>query len=309
MKKGFRRFCLMALAVVVGVVAVDFALGQFMDRVLPIMSNEGDAKKVYHTFYELDTPIVIAGSSRASHHYVSSMIADSLGQSVYNAGLDGRFMSYNYCAINSILDRYTPKTIVLDISPNWLYGKGIDNMDDLIVHYRRNKWASEVIKKNLSFNEYAKMNINLYRYASMLRHFIVRLCFGNMNEEVDKLCGYRPLMPKILESPLKLDNLEAEIDSLNQGNVDMFRSTLERVKSKGVRVIVVESPAYQIRPKNDRSAQMMKKICQEDGVEFYDNSQLDQFLQHPEYFKDATHLNDNGARVYTELFLQQIVCK
>ena len=237
------------------------------------------------------------------------MIADSLGQSVYNAGLDGRFMSYNYCAINSILDRYTPKTIVLDISPNWLYGKGIDNMDDLIVHYRGNKWASEVIKKNLSFNEYAKMNINLYRYASVLRHFIVRLCFGNMNEEVDKLCGYRPLMPKILESPLKLENLEAEIDSLNQGNVDMFRSTLERAKSKGVRVIVVESPAYQIRPKNDRSAQMMKKICQEEGVEFYDNSQLDQFLQHPEYFKDATHLNDNGARVYTELFLQQIVCK
>lgn len=50
----------------------------------------------------------------------------------------------------------------------------------------------------------------------------------------------------------------------------------------------------------------MKDICNEYNIPLFDNRQLAEFLAHPEYFKDVMHLNDNGAKVYTEIVLKQI---
>lgn len=298
----------MALAVIVGLAAVDIVFGRCMDKMLPKISNQGATGKTYFSLHEIDTPIVIVGSSRAAHYYVTPMIAEAFGDTAYNVGRDGCFFTYNCCVVNSILDRYTPKMIVWENSLASLYASGSDPVVNLYPYYWENELISKAIKSKTPWDEPIKLRSGLYRYNYCCSRILIR--YATRSNFVDNtIDGYDPLAVKKLQSPLKLEKSESRNGELSRDNMNLFRSTLERAKSKGVRVIVVESPAYRIRPKNDRSAQMMKKICQEEGVEFYDNSQLDQFLQHPEYFKDATHLNDNGARVYTELFLQQIVCK
>lgn len=71
-------------------------------------------------------------------------------------------------------------------------------------------------------------------------------------------------------------------------------------------MIVVDSPKFKKRDKNNLSAVKMQELCQQYGSIFLDNSQLTYFLEHPELFNDATHMNDDGAKIYTELFLKQI---
>ena len=108
MKKEFRKFIISSLIVLAIVIATDFVLGKTMRILLANTSNKEDIGKTYFSLNEVSTPIVIVGSSRASHHYVSNIIEEKLNLETYNVGRDGCFFSYNCCVVNSILDRYCP---------------------------------------------------------------------------------------------------------------------------------------------------------------------------------------------------------
>ena len=131
MKKGLLRFGIVVLIVLVSVAVVDVAVGKVMDWMLPQISNQGDTGKTYYSMNDVNTPVVIVGSSRAAHHYVTEMIEDSLKMPAYNLGRDGCFFSYNCCIINSILDRYTPKLIIWECDNESLYKENPDQLEDL----------------------------------------------------------------------------------------------------------------------------------------------------------------------------------
>ena len=42
------------------------------------------------------------------------------------------------------------------------------------------------------------------------------------------------------------------------------------------------------------------------GTLFLNNSQVPEFINHPEYFNDATHMNSIGSIPYTKYVLRQI---
>lgn len=71
MKKSLSRFCVAVVLVLAMVIVVDAAVGKVMNWMLPQISNQGDTGKTYYSLNEVHTPIVIVGSSRASHHYVT----------------------------------------------------------------------------------------------------------------------------------------------------------------------------------------------------------------------------------------------
>ena len=50
----------------------------------------------------------------------------------------------------------------------------------------------------------------------------------------------------------------------------------------------------------------MREILTENGFCYLDNRCLGEFICHPEYFNDKTHLNRIGAEVYTGIFLEQL---
>jgi hypothetical protein len=61
--------------------------------------------------------IIVVGSSRASHHYISDTIEKYTGLSVFNGGRDNMGIHYTKATIREMLKRHTPKYIVLDIIP------------------------------------------------------------------------------------------------------------------------------------------------------------------------------------------------
>ena len=71
MKSDFLRFCIVNILVLICVSIIDLISGIIINKMLSEISNQGEIGRTYFSLNEVDTPIVIVGSSRASHHYVT----------------------------------------------------------------------------------------------------------------------------------------------------------------------------------------------------------------------------------------------
>ena len=305
MKKGLSRFCITVLIILISVVVVDIVIGKVMDWMLPQISNQGDTGKTYFSLYDVKSPIVVVGSSRASHHYVTQIIEDTLGVPAYNVARDGCFFSYNCCVVNSILDRYSPKMIIWENGTDYLFNGFDDPLENLYPYYERNKWVTSAIHEELPWTEYARLSSRIYQYNSVIHRILMRYHGKNtFKDETEK--GYLPLQPKTLRKALELKPTVYNYTGLSLTKIDRFGATLSRAKEKGVKVVVIDSPMYRISDENNESAVEMRKICKMHGALFLNNSQLPEFIKHPEYFNDVTHMNTIGAIPYTKFVLKQI---
>lgn len=305
MKKGLLRFCVAVVLVLAMVSVADVTVGKVMDWMLPQISNQGDTGKTYYSLYDVHTPIVIVGSSRAAHHYVTQIIEDSLGMPAYNVARDGCFFSYNCCVVNTILDRYSPKVIIWENGTEYLFDGFDDPLENLYPYYGRNSWVTTAIQEELPWTECMRLNSRIYQYNSIMHRILMRYRGRNFFvDETEK--GYLPLLPKELKKALELKEVEKKYTKLSRTKIERFKATLSRAKEKGVKVVVVDSPMYRICESNNKSAVEMRKLCKMYGAMFLNNSQLTEFVGHPEYFNDPTHMNTIGAIPYTVFFMKQI---
>lgn len=303
MKKGLKKFSITITVVLAIVTGIDCCTGFLMDWMLPQISNQGATGKTYFSFNEANYQTIIVGSSRAEHHYVTQLIEDSIGMPTYNVGRDGCFFNYNCCLVNSILDRYTPKAIIWEFDNDKLYSGIYDPLEDMYPYYRKNKWITSTIEEELPWSEYVRLNSNIYRYNSILLSITAR--YLNRSSAADTSKGYAPLYATAKN--MSLDTATTPDSDISITKFKRFEATLKRIKEKGVTLILVDSPKFLIDKEKTQADQLMEKLCSDYSITYIDNSQIPMFLEHPEYYKDQTHLNDKGAKLYTEIFISQ--CK
>lgn len=295
MHKGILKFGRSVLIVLVLVAVVDIAVGYLMDWMLPRTGNKGDLCLTNLGVNVVETPIVIVGSSRASHHYDPRIFADSLGKTTYNVGTDGCFFTHNCCVINSILERYSPELILWEFEPSYIY-ECADDISSMYLYYGKKDYITKTLNEVLPRSELIKLNSNIYRYNSKFLRILTR--FIKNDNALDECCGYEPSAPKNLKEPLRL-NKEEQLPELTIDSTKLlrFKETIENAKNKGVEILLVNSPRYTI-DSNVYKKLAMTNICQELNVSFVDCSQL--YINNPEYFNDPSHLNSIGAGIYTK---------
>lgn len=310
MLRGLIRFGLAVAIVLLVVAAIDFAAGKVLNGMVPRISGKSDIDivRVYYGLYCVKTPVVIVGSSRASHHYDPVIISDSLGLDAYNVGLDGRSLNHNCCVINSILDRYSPALIIWENGTDYLFNETNDPLEKLYPYYLKNAWVKETINEELSWTErvrlYSCLCSSLYRYNPNV-HRVVFQYLKSRSMPPDTLKGFMPLTPAS-NAKLDLDTVPVTAHELSPTKVRHLEALLRRVQERGVKMVMVDSPKYLIIPNRDNSSsRLTRELCRKYGVMLIDNSQQPFFLKHKEYFKDDIHFNANGAKVYTEFFVRQ----
>ena len=109
-----KKFILHILVFFAIVTAVDYVAGKVF-RYIQIKAG-GRTGAEWYACKEMKEDIIIMGSSRAIHHYVPRIIADSLGMSCFNAGQDGNGIILQYGRWKMISERYTPKLIIYDVN-------------------------------------------------------------------------------------------------------------------------------------------------------------------------------------------------
>ena len=105
---GLKNFLVKAATLLFFLIATDQAVGFFL-RQLYSKQKVGDYSRATYTIDSVQTNALVFGSSRASHHYVTSIFEDKLKTKFYNAGRDGCGLFYNYAAFKSVIKRYTPQ--------------------------------------------------------------------------------------------------------------------------------------------------------------------------------------------------------
>lgn len=305
MYKSILKLCRSVLIVVVLVAIVDIAVGYVMDWMLPRTGNKGDLCLTNLGVNVIETPIVIVGSSRASHHYDPRIFADSLDRATYNVGTDGCFFTHNCCVINSILERYSPELIIWEFEPSYLFEHSPDDITSMYLYYNKRDYITKTLNEVLPRSEVIKLNSNIYRYNSKFIRVLTR--YLQNNNAPDEYSGYEPSAPKTLKEPLSLvEKNSSPTSAIDSSKLYRFKETFENAKTKGVKIVLVNSPKYVI----DTNAYMtdtVANLCQWLGASFIDCSRL--YIHHPEYFNDATHLNSMGADLYTKYIISLIDSK
>ena len=110
-------------------------------------------------------------------------------------------------------------------------------------------------------------------------------------------------------SNLELSLEKSRTSPIDQARVDRFHNAIQRLNEAGVRVFVFDSPHYALLnpDRNLASESIIREECERLAIPIFDNRYLDYFLQHPELFRDYSHLFEDGAEIYTKLAAHQIV--
>lgn len=305
-KKGFVSFCVKAIILLALVVVMDKAVGFAFVKMKDygLKSNpECMWLKTPYVVEKVDADVIIVGSSKATHHYIPAMIADSLGLSVYNCGQDGCFYLYQNCIINMVLDRYKPKTIIWDIQPGCLNAVGgereYQNVRYLSPYYHDgNVWAKQFIDSEDEWSS-VKMQSRMFAYNSKLLNSMFPLVMTGSTTEN----GYIPLPSEGYDYPkLSADYVDKSKYESWPEKLELFGSTVERCKKEGVELLIVASPGFAHPSRAYQSAVAdLQKVAKRYGCEVYDYA--DYYIDSPDMFKDASHLNHKGAVAFTEMVI------
>lgn len=310
MKSKFVKYLVIVALVIVAVACVDKAVGRVLDYLHDAIPVTVDSGKRNFALKELDSDIVVVGSSRAAHHYVSRKIADSLAMTAYNVGLDGCFYLDNCFMMHSILSRYSPKMILLEIDGGALFDNTRNPLEGLYHYYGKDEYAKNIIDQEEGKMTGVKLMSSLYRHNANSFKTIGNGIKGLRSKVQDSLLGYNPLPFKKKLTELKLEkqsNNEAN-NVLSDRKIELLDNLLALAKEKNVKVILISSPVFKVLSGNYRniSQEKIAEIANKYGFEYWDYSANPLFLEHPEWFNDAAHLNERGADCFTDIIIERV---
>ena len=276
-------------------ISIDAVIGFSMNI---LISHRVGSKSQYCLNEKINAEIIFCGSSRASHHYDTKYITDSLKIRSFNTGLDGKGLTYNYAIINSILNNdsnNTIKVIILETLPGELSGALNSRISELYPYINNDNNILDIATK-IDKNNYWLLKLNLYKHNSVLFGEIKNF-FHTYDSHNN---GFEPLEPR------KMIGLSETFDKTNE-NIDSvakycFVNIIKKCHWKGVKLIVVMSPELYKRNYNEE----IIEICKQYGIPFIDNRAFRLSIPTDEYYNDNWHMNKIGAREYTKYFMEQI---
>ncbi len=292
MKKYLIKIVLFFVAVAVIDVLFGFACQYMNDH-----SKGGGVKSRYYVCKESDEDVLVFGSSRAKHHYVPDIIEDSLHMTCYNTGEDGNGIILCYGFLKMITERYTPKLIIYDVTGFDMYED--DNMKylDLMKPFYYEKGIDSIFW-SVEPKTRIMMLSNLYRYNTTCLRVL-----GNFIHPMSNYPkGYLPLHKTMDYEPEIKEAEERTVDTLK---IHYFERFIRLAQSKNISLICCVSPFYKVST-DESKYNSVKQLCEQYQVPFLYYCEESDITNNKSYFKDRTHLNDKGAKMYTSKLMSWI---
>ena len=297
-KIQLRRVVINAVIFIIVTILLDFGIGTLL-RHFYFSQTVGQTYRTTYVMEKNTSPVLVMGASRANHHYDPAVLSKATGMEVYNAGRDGSYILYNYAVLKTILKRYSPKTIVYDVTLNDLQTAPVDydRLSSLLPYYQSHPEIRDILRLRGPFERY-KMASKIYPYNSLFLSVIK----GNTDDNAAAEAGLKGFIPLEGEwnRPVKEAGARDHINNADSVKAAYYRQFMLDCKSAGTRLIIVFSPIYVKNIHTTPILNLTRSIAEANAIPFYDFSTDTSFLQHPEYFADPLHLNKNGAEKFTQ---------
>jgi len=299
MIKLLKKLVLFFLAFVI----CDYIIGLGLD----IIRNNSPDGRYFKTQYSLEKgkeDIVILGASCAESNIAPYIIEDSLKMTCWNAGRGGQILPFWTCLEKGILNRYTPKIVILDIGANDLSGNlfptGYERAAFLRPFYHRHKEIHPILNKIFFFEKYFDCS-NLYVYNSSYYYLLRPYLFKGLDGKIaDK--GWKPLtgkMPPIIPHPIPIITSY----NLNNETVQLFNEFISNLTTRNCKVFIVISPVFNKKIFTSPTIEYINRL---NDVYLLNFGNCKIFTENSRLYRDDYHLNIEGAIKFTTLLVKRI---
>ena len=284
-----------------------FVIDHLMGTILGYFYFKQESGAQYRTTYSIEkttADLLIFGSSRANHHYHPAVFKERFNLSYYNVGRDGHFIFYNSAVLKAVLERYVPNIIILDLIGGE-FGKNqvdYDRLSSLLPYYKSHPEMRSIIKLKSKF-EYFKMLSSIYPYNSSMFTISIGNTEFNKKRRGD-IQGFIPLT-NVWSGPIQIDDRPAkyELDSIK---INAFETFIQQCNRSKIKLYIICSPYYFQSRQTEYSVKIGREIAKRYDISFFDYSEDSIFIQNSKLFSDTEHLNETGARVFSNILIGDI---
>ncbi len=305
------KFLLYVFKIIIFSSLIAFFIQYLADSGLKKMDNSiyADWNKILKG--QLNSDLIILGSSRGYVSYDTRIIEKTTGLSSYNLSINAG--SYNLQGLkfeSYLVKNRHPKVIIQNIDlTHFSKSKSIPEEFQFLPYLDNNKLTREL--NNLNSDYRWKLYIPLFKY-NPYKSFLVKGLFSFFGKEYSILPtnkGFAPKNPLFKKDEHNLRRLrEMSYDTLNiqsyKEKLAVTTEFLHRYKTDSLKVFLVWAPEYKERLDiiapilNPVKEEIVQIVSDMPGVYFLDFSD-DPIHLNTEYFYDTFHLNEKGATIFS----------
>lgn len=294
-----KRFLLGVFTVIALCCIVDFVCGKILDKAFFEMPNTTSQTAQTNWFInKVETDVVILGSSRAAHHYVPSILADSLGMSVYNCGREGMGFVFNSCILERILSRYTPRLVILDVAESYFRGDTKYRLSALNPYYGTSDYIKSALNEINGSTNWVKMRSRLYRYNGCFLKLV-----NGYHSPIDSNSGFIPLTGSFRNGNWIVPEDASGNNEPDEMEMRHFKDIITMCKEHDIPLVVVVSPHY---GNGENILKISGPVCEQNGVPCIIDNYLEGFSDDQAFFRDESHINKEGAAMFSKILAGQI---
>lgn len=281
-----------------------FSVQSFIDyKMSQIKSgNVGKVNKVLQN--KVNEEITIWGASTAEGNFVPKIISKATGLSCFNMGLDGTNIHQYGGLLENYLNKVSNKKVIIafDIHGGLMRRKSAYQIYNWLHTFNDEQVSSSYSEINNS--QYLKIKyIPFYKLLLYGKHNI-KYFKENTDSFFFKNKGFVPRSGLII--PGKQEN---KITFSNDSSVvNQIKAVCKLANENNNKIYIILTPCFHIGLKGGANTDLVLnnfKSLQNKNVHFLS------FLNHPmnlekKYFKDNTHLNKSGAKLFSEIIGEEI---
>ena len=296
-----RKFLLKVALFFLLMAGVDMASGWGFS-ILRSKANGGQTYKNEYLAKKCMDDVLILGSSKADHHYIPSIMEDSLGLTCYNAGEMGCGIIPAYVRYKLVAKRKKPSFVLYEITPNYDYLKD-DNYSRYLGTIRQYVSDPMVREVYLDFSDELdrlRLMSNLYRNNSNAINNLKDVLGGSLDQK-----GYEPLYGHL--EPKSIKNPKQENKQIDPLKLSYLERLVTDCKHDGVKIAFIISPRFSKTPGGRMKVyEPVFELAQKYDIPIINNLNVNEFNEKSEYFQDDGHLNHHGATAYSKFIIPQI---
>ena len=274
---------------------LDVVFGYYCRSMQP-KAMYGNNHDIYHIANNANEDIIMMGSSRCHHHFVPSIISDTMKMSCYNAGCDGNGIIYQYGLLQLMLRSHKPKIIIYDFFPEYDISKN-DNLKylDNLKPYVHESCINDIFK-DFGFYERIKTYSSFYVFNSKFVQLIkdVKAPFvltSNGYLANNKVMNYEPLY----------NVADYDIDSLK---LQYWNKFIKTCRDNEIDLVITFSPFYKTIEWKD--TKFINNLCNTNRISFLNYYGMGYMNDEEKCYQDPAHLNDLGARKFSSQFASDL---
>lgn len=260
---------------------------------------------------DLNSDIIVLGSSRALVHYDPRIIENYTGFTCYNFGISGGGFLMQNAKWESYLEYNKPPLIAVQnvdldmlLKDDEIFGKS------QFLPYLSERTVADNLKQ-MDNSIWIENLIPLYKYRGLRSSFILGLksYFGLINNTKSAFYhGYAEVNKEWDNSFEEFKSSHKEIiyswDKMQFG-FNYLRNLIQECKNKNIDLILAYAPMYierqEITPQKETVDSIFSEMAASNNIQFWDYSK-DSVCFNKEYFYNSSHLNTKGSKIFSRHF-------